>query len=85
MLFKFQEKQIACNKTEQLLKELEALNKKNDFFNQKLVNESDVYTKKEALHIQKNKEYESINENLTAEVEFLNETNRKLQERYIPQ
>lgn len=67
------------------MKELETLNKKNDFFNQKLVNESDVYTKKEALLLQKNKEYESLNENLTAEVEFLNETNRKLQERYAPQ
>lgn len=85
MLFEFQEKQIAYNKTQQISKELETLNKKNDFFNQKLVNESDVYTKKEALLIQKNKEYETINENLTAEIEFLNETNRKLQERYEPQ
>jgi len=84
MLYKFQEKQIMFNKTQQISKEYETINKKyTSSINQKCVNEPDVYAKKVTMLVQQIKEYEVTFNNLIADVGVLKETNRQLQERYV--
>lgn len=58
------------------------MNEKCAIVNQKLVNESGVYAKKVAQLVQQNKECETIIDNLMAQVESLEQINKKLQERY---
>lgn len=58
------------------------MNEKCVIVNQKLTNESGVYAKKVAQLVQQNKEYETVIDNLTAQVESLEQKNKRLQERY---
>lgn len=70
-----------CNKTQQMSREYEILNEKYASINQKCINEPDVNSKKVALLVQQINEYEITFDNLTANVEIMKETNRKIQER----
>lgn len=71
------------NKTQQISKEYETINKKYTSINQKCMNEPDVYAKKVTMLVQQIKEYEVTFNNLIADVEVLKETNRQLQERCL--
>lgn len=70
------------NKTQQISKEYESINKKYTLINQKCMNKPDIYSKKVATLVQQIKEYEDMFNSLIADVEILRETNRQLQERY---
>jgi len=71
------------NKTQQITREYETINKKYTSISQKCVNEPDVYAKKVIMLAQQIKEYEVTFNNLIADVDVLKETNRKLQERCV--
>ncbi|XP_060842329.1 putative leucine-rich repeat-containing protein DDB_G0290503 isoform X4 [Rhopalosiphum padi] len=74
------EKQIMFNKTEQISKEYEIIDKKYKSISQKCKNEPD--SKKLTMFSQQIKEYENTFSNLIADIEILKETNRKLQKSY---
>ncbi|XP_060841839.1 putative leucine-rich repeat-containing protein DDB_G0290503 isoform X1 [Rhopalosiphum padi] len=74
------EKQIMFNKTEQISKEYEIIDKKYKSISQKCENEPD--SKKLTMFSQQIKEYENTFSNLIADNEILKETNRKLQKSY---
>ncbi|XP_060842330.1 putative leucine-rich repeat-containing protein DDB_G0290503 isoform X5 [Rhopalosiphum padi] len=77
------EKQIMFNKTEQISKEYEIIDKKYKSISQKCKNEPD--SKKLTMFSQQIKEYENTFSNLIADIEILKETNRKLQKRKRPE
>lgn len=69
------------NKTEQISKEYEIIDKKYKSISQKCENEPD--SKKLTMFSQQIKEYENTFSNLIADIEILKETNRKLQKRSV--
>jgi len=71
------------NKTEQISKEYEIIDKKYKSISQKCENEPDVYSKKLTMFTQQIKEYENTFSNLIADIQILKETNRKLQKRSV--
>lgn len=79
------EKQIMFNKNQQISKEYEIINKKYKSVKEKCEKESDVYSKKVTKLAQQIKEYEVTFNNLMSDVELLQETNRQLQERKLPE
>lgn len=74
------ENQISSYKRKQVSREYGLLKEKYDSINEKFSEEPDEHSKKVTLLAKQAEKYEETIENLTADVESLKETNRKLQE-----